>query len=58
MGYTEAMEVNQDAWSYISDDVEMTDRDFEILESLYHAEIAYLDERIGELRQLLEAVGE
>ncbi|MDB2253506.1 sulfatase [Halorubrum ezzemoulense] len=58
VSYAEAMEVNQDAWSYIANDVEMTDRDFEILEALYHAEIAYLDERIGELRRLLEEAGE
>jgi arylsulfatase A-like enzyme len=36
----------------------MTDRDFEILRSLYRAEIAYLDRRIGELVDLLEAHGE
>jgi len=58
VSYAEAMEVNQDAWSYIANDVEMTERDFEILEALYHAEIAYLDERIGELRRLLKEAGE
>ncbi len=58
VSYAEAMEVNQDAWSYIANTVEMTEGDFEILEALYHAEIAYLDERIGELRQLLEEAGE
>ncbi|WP_369335069.1 sulfatase family protein [Halorubrum ezzemoulense] len=58
VSYAEAMEVNQDAWSYIANNVEMTDRDFKILKALYHAEIAYLDERIGELRRLLEEAGE
>jgi arylsulfatase A-like enzyme len=58
VSYAEAMEVNQDAWSYIANDVEIAERDFEILEALYHAEIAYLDERIGELRRLLEEAGE
>ncbi|MFC5133770.1 MULTISPECIES: sulfatase [Haloferacaceae] len=58
VSYAEAMEVNQDAWTYIANDVEMTEQDFEILEGLYHAEIAYLDERIGELRRLLEEANE
>lgn len=52
------MEVNQDAWKYIAGKVEMTDRDFEILRALYRAEISYLDQRIGELRDELQARGE
>ncbi|GAB3319833.1 sulfatase-like hydrolase/transferase [Haloplanus salinarum] len=56
--FEEAMDVPQDAWGYIADTVEMTDRDFEILRALYRAEIAYLDDRIGELRRHLEAAGE
>ena len=56
--YDEAMDVPQDAWGYIAGTVEMTDRDFEILRALYRAEIAYLGERIGELRRHLEAAGE
>ena len=58
VSYEEAMEVNQDAWKYIANEVEMTGRDFEILEGLYHAEIACLNERIGELRRLLEEANE
>ncbi|SEV81747.1 sulfatase [Natrinema salifodinae] len=56
--YTEAMEVNQNAWDYIAGNVEMSDHDFEILQALYRAEVAYLDERIGELRCLLEESGD
>lgn len=52
--HEEAMSVNQDAWRYIAGKVEMTDRDFEILCALYRAEIAYLDEQIGDLRRTLE----
>jgi len=52
------MAVPQDAWGYVAGTVEMTDRDFEILRALYRAEIAYLDRRIGELRDMLEAHGE
>ena len=58
VSYDEAMAVPQDAWAYIAGTVEMTDRDFEILRALYRAEIAYLDRRIGELREMLEAHGE
>jgi arylsulfatase A-like enzyme len=52
------MAVPQNAWEYIAGMVEMTGRDFEILRALYRAEIAYLDRRIGELRDMLEAHGE
>ena len=58
VSYDEAMAVPQDAWGYVAGTVEMTDRDFEILRGLYRAEIAYLDHRIGELRDMLEAHGE
>ena len=58
VNYAEAMKVNQDAWSYIANDVKMTKRDFQILEGLYYAEITYLDERIGELRRLLQEANE
>jgi arylsulfatase A-like enzyme len=58
VSYAEAMEINQDAWRYIADEAEMTNRDFEILRGLYRAELSYLDERIGELRRLLEDAGE
>jgi len=51
--FREAMEVPQDAWGYIAGDVEMSERDFEILRALYRAEISYLDQRIGELRDEL-----
>jgi arylsulfatase A-like enzyme len=56
--YEEAMEVSQDAWGYIADTVELTQDDFDILRSLYHAEIAYLEEKIKEIVDLLKAEGE
>ncbi len=56
--FEEAMDVPQDAWGYITGKVDLADRDFEILRALYRAEISYLDERIGELRRLLEQAGE
>ncbi len=56
--YEEAMQVSQDAWGYIADTVELTDEDFEILCALYRAEIAYLEEKIEEIVDLLKAEGE
>ncbi|GCF15402.1 hypothetical protein Harman_33370 [Haloarcula mannanilytica] len=51
--YKEAMKVPQKPWDYVSGALEMSDRDFELLRSLYRAEIAYLDAQIGDLRQVL-----
>jgi arylsulfatase A-like enzyme len=56
--YDEAMDVPQDAWGYIAGGVDLTDHELQILHALYRAEIAYLDRRIGELREYLEAAGE
>lgn len=58
VSFEAAMEVSQDAWGYIAGEVSIADHEFEILRALYHAEIAYLDERIGELRNLLVEAGE
>jgi len=49
--------IDQDPWEYIAGRSELTEADFEILEALYEAEIAYLDERIGELHDALERAG-
>ncbi len=46
--------VNQDAWSYICDQAEMDDQDFEALSALYQAELNYLDYRLGELFELIK----
>jgi arylsulfatase A-like enzyme len=58
VSYDEAMAVPQDAWRYIAGEVDLGDREFDILRALYRAELAYLDRRIGELRRHLEAAGE
>jgi arylsulfatase A-like enzyme len=58
VSYDEAMAVPQDAWGYIAGEVEIDEREFEVLRALYRAEIAYLDERIGELRTALENADE
>ncbi|OLZ40768.1 sulfatase [Natrinema saccharevitans] len=56
--YEEAMEVSQDAWGYIAGRVELSREDFEVLRALYRAEIAYLEEKIEEVIDLLKAVNE
>jgi len=44
-----ARSVNQDQWAYLAGDVEMSERDFELLRHLYRAEIRYLDTRLERL---------
>lgn len=58
VSYEDAMEVNQNAWRYITGKEDMDPRDFEILRSLYTAAIKYLDDQIGHLRELLERENE
>jgi len=56
--YREAMSVPQKPWEYTAGVLDMSDHDFELLRALYRAEIAYLDEQIGELRSTLDQHGE
>ncbi len=53
ISYNKAMQVSQDAFGYITGNIDITDRDFKILRALYRAEIAYLDHRISELKDCL-----
>jgi arylsulfatase A-like enzyme len=50
-------DINQDPWKYIGGVSTVAEEDFEILEMLYEAEIAYLDEKIGQLYDSLEGTG-
>ncbi len=50
-------QVNQNAWKFMSGEVEMRADDWDILISLYDAELAYLDSRIGELYHFLRQNG-
>jgi len=43
----QARAVNQDPESYVCNKVQMTDRDFQILNALYDNDIRYLDDQIG-----------
>lgn len=57
VSYEEASAVNQDAWAYLTGEVEMSERDFRALRGLYRAELAYLDNRLEELVASFEAAG-
>ena len=48
-----ARAVHQDQWAYVAGDVEMSERDFEILRCLYRAEIRYLDTHLERLYECL-----
>ena len=52
-----ARQAKQDAWAYMAGEVDMTPADFEGLRGLYDAEINYVDEKIGELLDFLQAAG-
>jgi arylsulfatase A-like enzyme len=56
--YDQAMAISQDAWEYIAGEVNMTNRDFEILRALYRAEISYIYEQIESVIEMLKAVDE
>lgn len=47
-------ETPQDPWGYLTGTTKMTDSDFEALETLYEAELSYLDAKLGELYDLLQ----
>lgn len=50
-------DVNQNAWRFMSGAAAMTADDWEILNALYDAELAYVDHRIGQLYDHLAAAG-
>lgn len=55
--YEQAMEIPQDAWSFIADETEISEEDFEILRALYRAEISYIEEKVEEVIKLLKTAG-
>jgi arylsulfatase A-like enzyme len=57
VSFNDAQRVNQNAWKYLAGQVEMTDRDFEILSSLYDAELRHTDVYIGQLVDSLRGLG-
>ncbi|KAB7517978.1 sulfatase [Halosegnis rubeus] len=58
ISYDEAMEIPQDAWRYIAKKTVLSDDELDSLRALYRAEIAYLDERLRELRSILQKSNE
>lgn len=55
--YDNAMSIPQDPWSFLCGEFELKEEDFQILHQLYKAEIAYLDDCIGELIGWLKQEG-
>ncbi len=53
ISYAEAMDISQNAWEYIAGRTDHSEQQFEALRALYFAEIAYLNRRIGDLRESL-----
>ena len=49
--------INQDPWEYIGGKSTLTDEDFQILEALYEAEMAYVDDKVGQLYDSLDREG-
>jgi len=59
MSHDEAREIPQSQWKYVADELELSKRAFAGLKGLYRGEIAYLDDRIGELLDTVrKATGE
>jgi arylsulfatase A-like enzyme len=55
--YEAAMAVPQEPWAYLAGETEISDEEFDLLRALYRGEIAYLDDRIGDLRSILRDHG-
>ncbi|SFK65179.1 Arylsulfatase A [Halogranum rubrum] len=55
VSYDEAMAIPQNPWRYLTNQLSLSERDFEILRGLYKAELSYLDSHIGALCETLRA---
>ncbi|MBI5030576.1 MAG: sulfatase [Chloroflexi bacterium] len=51
-----ALKVNQDPWKHLIDPKQMSEEDFQILRALYDSEIYYVDYRIGQVLNTLQAM--
>ena len=56
--YDRAMALRQDPREFDVGEFDYTDEEWDVVQALYRAEIAYLDAQIGRLRTVLEAAGE
>jgi arylsulfatase A-like enzyme len=52
--YEEALNIPQEPWRYTCGTLELSDQELDVLEDLYTAEIAYLDQRLGEIVEYLK----
>ncbi|RQH00825.1 sulfatase [Natrarchaeobius oligotrophus] len=52
--YEEATAIRQDPRAYDCEDYDISDREFAMLRGLYRAELAYVDDQLGEIRRALE----
>lgn len=52
--YEDATRLKQDAWEYITGNIEYTRKDFEVFRSLYKGELRYIDHQISRLIAELE----
>lgn len=50
----EIKKVNHDALKFLSGQIKMSERDFEILKALYDGELAYVDNKVGEIYNFLK----
>jgi arylsulfatase A-like enzyme len=58
ISYDEAQDVPQKPWEYLCQRIDMTEAEFDILRSLYSAEISYIDSKIGQVVDLLKERGD
>ncbi len=56
--YEEATAIRQDPRAYDCEEYAISDHEFALLRGLYRAELAYVDQQLGQLRAGLEAAGE
>ncbi|PSP83263.1 sulfatase [Halobacteriales archaeon QS_6_64_34] len=56
--YDRAMSLRQDPREFDVGAFDYTEEEWDVVKSLYHAEIAYLDAQVGRLQAVLEAAGE
>jgi len=55
VGYEEATAIRQEPRAYDVGEYDLSDREFEILRGLYRGSISYLDERLGDLLDVLRS---
>lgn len=58
ISHDEAQDVPQKPWEYLCQKIDMTELEFDILQSLYSAEISYIDSKIGQVINLLKERGD